>query len=80
MIQNQKGQMVVESLLIMVLSVSLLIVATKFIKDKEVISHLIAGPWDKTASMIESGTWSANPQIARNMHPNRGTRARVLKE
>ncbi len=70
---NQRGQFVIEAVLLMVLSVGLLMAGLKLLRDNKVVSNLVDGPWDKVAGMIESGAWEPADKAAAQ-HPNQQER------
>ncbi|MES3037567.1 MAG: hypothetical protein V4736_06630 [Bdellovibrionota bacterium] len=76
-VNNQRGQFLIESLLIMLIAIGVLSYAVKIVRDKKLVATLVSGPWTKTAGMAESGHWS-NPATARTKHPNTGDRGRLL--
>ena len=73
--QNQKGQMVVEYVLLLVLSMGLVLLVSKLFQKSEFASMLITKPFEKVAGMVENGTWGT-PEATRAAHPNQ--LARVL--
>lgn len=78
MIGNNRGQFVIESVLLIALMFFGFVAGVKILKEGQVFSLLVDGPWSKTASMIENGTWDANPAAGRTNHPNTGKRGRIL--
>lgn len=68
-LKNQKGQFLIEAILLMVVTVGLISYASKTLKDKKVVQKLISGNWPKISGMIETGVW-AEPSKARSDHPN----------
>lgn len=79
--QNQKGQMAVETILLMVITVGLMAMAMKFFKGNgngPIVSQLTQGPWARLSGMIQCGVWEpcgfGNPNPGKN--PN--TMARTL--
>jgi hypothetical protein len=75
LLSNKQGQFVVEAMLLMVLSIGLLYGGLKVMRDGNVLSNLISGPWEKVAGMIESGVWESADKAAAK-HPN--SKNRVL--
>lgn len=68
-LRNQRGQMVIEGLLLMIVIVSIFLVLMRNLQESNLIPGLVTGPWDKIAGMTESGNW--NPQSeAQRKHPN----------
>jgi hypothetical protein len=79
--RNQKGQLAVEAVLLMVLSIGIIALAMKFFKGNAngpVVSQLTQGPWARLSGMIQCGVWEpcgfGNPNPGKN--PN--TMARTL--
>ena len=67
--KNQKGQFVIEAVLLMALSLGLFVAGTRYLREKKVIETAVQGPWAHVASMSESGVWnpkfkSSNPNAA----------------
>lgn len=71
---NNKGQFVIEMVLLMIVSVGLFVAGTKKLRDGKVMSKLIGDSWPAIAGMIESGVW-AEPEKARADHPNQRDRS-----
>jgi hypothetical protein len=72
-LKNEKGQFLIEAVLLMVFSVSLLLFGLKQMQDGKVMENLISGPWKKVAGMIESGVWETADKAAAK-HPNQRSR------
>lgn len=66
---NQKGQFVIEAVLLMVVMLSIFMASVNALKDGQYLAKLISGPWEKIAGMIESGVWDG-AAAARKNHPN----------
>jgi hypothetical protein len=73
-LKNQRGQFLIEAVLLMVLSIGLLTFALKQLNDGKVLANLISGPWERAAGMIESGIWD-KPEKAASHHPNQRSRS-----
>lgn len=69
LVNNQKGQLVVEAVLIMVVIVSLYAAFSNWAQGQEFTKKMVSGPWNMLSGMIESGTWNP-PAQARAQHPN----------
>lgn len=78
LLQNRKGQFVVEGILIMFVTLSLLFAGLRLLRDGNIITNLIDSPWERIAGMIESGAWK-EPSVAAANHPNKQGRALSLK-
>jgi hypothetical protein len=71
---GQAGQVMIESLLLMVLSVSLLGVVVKYFADEKTFAKLTNAVWAGVAQMTEYGNW---PGAGAPVHPNSSIRARL---
>lgn len=69
LLQNSRGQVAIESILLLVLSVGLLFSASRILKERQVINNLVYGPTEKLAGMTESGVWAPAEEARRN-HAN----------
>ena len=66
---NEKGQMAVEAVLIMVLLVSIFTMVTNGIKDNEVMVKIVSGPWDTMRELLANGVLEKSE--SKVLHPNR---------
>ncbi|AFX99818.1 hypothetical protein [Bdellovibrio bacteriovorus] len=73
-VNNNKGQFLVESVLLMTFMVGALIWATGQLRENKYLAKLISSPWQKVSGMIESGVWDT-PENARAKHPNQVRRS-----
>lgn len=71
---NNKGQFVIEAVLIMTVTLGFFMWGSKKLRDDKFLANLIGGPWEKVSGMIEAGVWEP-PSKARNLHPNQIDRA-----
>lgn len=78
LLKNENGQFVVEAVLLMVLSVGLLILGIRVLREGKILESLVASPWQKVAGMIESGNWEV-AEAAAKKHPNQIDRSLSLK-
>lgn len=69
LLKNERGQFVIEAVLLMVVSVSFLLFALKYLKENKAMGNLVGGPWEKVSGMIESGSWKPADEAAKK-HPN----------
>jgi|GEM_PF-1445324 len=67
-----KGQFLIETALLMMVTLSFLLFATKQLREFEIVKKLVGEPWTQVAGMIESGSWNS-PATARQLHPNQIT-------
>ncbi|MEK6772656.1 MAG: hypothetical protein AABY64_01840 [Bdellovibrionota bacterium] len=69
-LNNQKGQFVIEAILLMVLSLGLLMAGTRYLREKKAVQAVVQGPWSRVATMTESGIWAPNTPQQIRRHPN----------
>ncbi len=72
-VRNQKGQALLEGILLLAILMFMATATTKFLQEKKVAAKLVAEPWGKLAGMIECGTWAP---CGAGLHPQ--TMDRVL--
>jgi hypothetical protein len=77
LLKNERGQFVIEAVLLMVVSVSILLFGIRYMKENRTMATLVSGPWEKTAGMIESGVWKPAEEAAKK-HPNQTDRGLSL--
>jgi hypothetical protein len=77
LVRNNKGQFVIETVLLMFVTVSLFIWATGELRDRKILAKFIGEPWVKISGMIETGVWQ-EPSQARTSHPNQLKRSLSL--
>lgn len=70
---HQSGQITVEAVLIVTLLFSTVFAGTRLIRDQQLLSRLVQGPWQHLAGMIENGYWGS-AEIGRAKHPNHASR------
>ncbi|MBX2987978.1 MAG: hypothetical protein KF802_08770 [Bdellovibrionaceae bacterium] len=80
MIRNRRGQFVIEGILLMVVMLGVFIVTTRLIRENEVATRMVTGPWSKVAGMTENGVWSEANNATRRKHPNNFERFFTSKE
>ena len=78
-IRSQKGQVLIEAVLLLTLIVGLWSVFSKVAKQTKWFEKMVNGPWATMSGMIESGVW-AQDKKAQAMHPNHFTRVVSLRE
>ncbi len=71
---NRQGQVLIESLLLMVISVGLLGATLKYFKDTKTFSNVTNVIWAGVSQMAEYGNWPGT----NNVHPNHLDRMRTL--
>lgn len=54
---NQRGQFLIESVLLIVVMVGIFMAGTNALRDKKFLAKLIGGPWEQVQGMIECGVW-----------------------
>jgi len=77
LLKNERGQFVIEAVLLMVVSISFLLLGLRMLKENNAMSNLVQGPWQKVAGMIESGSWRPADEAAKK-HPNQIDRSLSL--
>lgn len=55
--KSQKGQFILEYILLAILVVSVYTVIKRQIGDRSIVAELFSGPWASIAKMMEDGTW-----------------------
>ena len=68
-IRNRSGQMAVEMVLIIALTVGFAVVIGNEFQSRGFIAQLISRPWKSLAGMIQNGVWGPS-QETMAMHPN----------
>jgi hypothetical protein len=76
---NNKGQVIIEAVLLLTLVVGMWGLFSKYAKQKKWFESLVNGPWQTMSGMIETGVWET-PNKARAKHPNSFNRVVSLKE
>ncbi|RME18009.1 MAG: hypothetical protein D6797_01280 [Bdellovibrio sp.] len=66
---NQKGQLTVEALLLMVVFLGLSAYIFKEFKDRNAMASLVSSPWQMIDGMVQNGVW-AKPEEGYSKHPN----------
>jgi hypothetical protein len=65
---SQGGQMIVEAILIITLTLAITFMVAKYFKDEEVFKSLIQGPWQALAGLLQNGVWGP-PAKTNASHP-----------
>lgn len=68
-LNRQKGQILVEGILLMSLLLFITIWATRQMKERKWMENLVQSPWVYIAGMIETGEWLPAAQ-GKKLHPN----------
>ena len=71
---NQRGQFVIEGVLLMVVMIGLFLSATRILREEAFLAKLVVGPWERVSGMIENGVWET-PAASRDLHPNQLSRS-----
>lgn len=72
--RGQSGQVLIESLLLMVLSVGLLGVTLQYFRSTQTFGRITNAVWAGVAQMAEYGNW---PGAGAPVHPNSSIRTRL---
>jgi len=70
---NQKGQVLVEAVLLLVLFMGILFFGLGRLKQMEFVKKLTVDPWVRVSGMVECGTWQPcgkNVKGGNAHHPN----------
>ncbi len=70
---NQKGQLTIEAILIMVVLTSIALTFSRFVKSNNLIASVVEGPWKPIQGMIENGVWETGDK-AKSHHPSNRSR------
>ncbi len=76
---NEKGQLVFEAVLLMVITLMIATTVTRFLRESEFAMSLTYKPWETLSGMIECGNWSACGKGKPAVHPNKSARNLSLK-
>lgn len=57
-LKSEKGQQIVEAVLIIVLLVGFTFIVANYFKQKEVLKNIITGPFQTLAGMLQNGVWA----------------------
>jgi hypothetical protein len=71
-LSNQKGQFLVEAVLLLVVMMGISMALRQFFASSEFAKSLVSAPWSKLAGMIECGTWKG---CTPGSHPSTSKRA-----
>ncbi|MGE5086024.1 MAG: hypothetical protein ACM3MG_06950 [Bacillota bacterium] len=67
---TEKGQFVIEAVLLMVVMLAIFMVSVNALKDGQFLAKLISRPWEKISGMLESGVWENEKVTKKTSHPN----------
>jgi hypothetical protein len=77
---HQKGQVIIEAILLIVIIMGLWVFLAKTFNSSQYMKKLMQdGPWPRLSGMIESGVWET-PSKAKSFHPNNLDRGASKKE
>ena len=68
-LRNRRGQFLIETVLMMMITIGLFVFGMGKLRDEKFLSKLISGPWEKVEVMIETGTWETRA-VGVTKHPN----------
>ncbi|QDK36201.1 hypothetical protein [Bdellovibrio sp. NC01] len=77
-VRNQRGQFVIEGVLLMIVMVSIFIASMKTLREGKYLANMIERPWAEVSGMLECGSWGS-PATACKNHPNQSQRSVSLK-
>lgn len=67
-LSNNKGQLTIEAVLLLVIMVAIFTVTHRTISKGEWMSKIVTGPWSYMQGMISNGVWKSGD--TKNLHPN----------
>ena len=69
---NQKGQGVLEMILLMIVGIAFIGALYKVLNESEFLANIVSKPWANVAGMIECGVWKpcGLNSPANNLHPS----------
>ena len=67
--RNERGQMVVEAVLLIVVFFGVLQIVSQSFKDNELIREIVETPYNKIKNMAQNGNWITDPQDSMYNHP-----------
>lgn len=76
-VRNQRGQFVIETVLIMLITVGAFMAGVNQLRESKMLAKLVGGPWSRVSGMIESGVWM-DPAAAKQKHPNQIDRSLAI--
>lgn len=74
---NNKGQFVIEAVLLMVVGLSIFIAATNNLRESKFLAKLIERPWGQVAGMLECGVWGPREKACQQL-PGQSSRSLSL--
>lgn len=75
-LRNERGQGVVEIVLLLAITVSLGLVFTRYMEQSQFAQKLFGNPWKTLAGMMECGSWKG---CGNGQHPNSMSRVLSLR-
>ena len=78
-LRKNSGQVMVESLLMLVLFVAIATFVMKQVRSNEWFASMLSKPWTAVSIMIENGVWDTNLQSARAKNPTQFARVVSFK-
>jgi hypothetical protein len=67
--RSERGQMVVEMILIMIVLLGIAALTTQTLKSSGFLNKMINAPWNQLAGMLQNGVWGP-PSKTNKLHPN----------
>jgi hypothetical protein len=68
-LHDQKGQLVIEMVLLLTVLVSLISFVSKGLIEKKYLQNLVQKPFEVLQGMAENGSWGS-PNNTKSLHPN----------
>ncbi len=76
--KDQKGQFLIEAILIMSIFLTLTFYVSKQFREGELIGSFVGGPWVRLSGMMATGNWESEElAMKQTLHPHVNNRTRV---
>lgn len=62
MVNNQRGQMATEMILLLALIVAIFVSVSAIFRDQQYLAMFVSRPWSNIAAMIQNGVWDPSKQ------------------
>lgn len=66
-LRNQRGQFVIESVLLIIVLMGVFTASVKALQDNKFMAKIVEEPWGRIQGMLECGVWGAPTKVCKNM-------------
>jgi len=77
LLKNQRGQAIIESVLIITILFGFTFMAAQYFKNEDFLRRLITGPFVNLSGLLQNGIW-APPAVGAASHPSKHYRHIVI--